>query len=153
SPLKLLTFSRPVQPVQAIIPKATEAAFPFVVLPHDGKSVNGYRTINPTLAEAIESAQSGDTIEISGNGPFPLFRIKLKTKALTLRAGPGFRPLFLRDAGENPLVPLFETEAPLVLEGLEIKIPDSGPGQQARIIKTSSAIHAANCRFRMTYGS
>jgi len=48
-----------------------------------------YRTMKRTLAEAVENARAASIIEIRGNGPFPLYRLLLGTKALTLRAAAG----------------------------------------------------------------
>ena len=39
-----------------------------------------------TLAEAVQAASDGDTIEIRGNGPFVSGPIKFR-RALTIRAG------------------------------------------------------------------
>jgi len=61
-----------------------------------------------TLEEALDALQPQDVIEIHGNGPFPVGGPKQKqivTDEFTLKAGSGFRPLFVSaaDAAENHL--------------------------------------------------
>src|SRR5207245_11815341 len=51
-----------------------------------------------TLAEAVFAAGAGDTIEIRGNGPHTVEPIEIEGRALTLRAGPGFRPTLQLDS-------------------------------------------------------
>ena len=46
-----------------------------------------------TLAEAVQGASDGDTIEIRGNGPFVSQPVNIQRTALTIRAGAGFRPV------------------------------------------------------------
>jgi len=108
-----------------------------------------------TLAEAVAAAQSGDTIEIRGNGPFVSHPIKVQGQALVIRAADGFRPvLHLSPEGIETYASLLETNAPLVLEGLEFhlvggKVPSpSGPPEIARTVRSRDAVlHVANCRF------
>jgi hypothetical protein len=75
-----------------------------------------------TLAEAVLAASDGDTIEIRCNGPIVTPPINLGNTALRIRAGEGFRPVIqLVPEGLKTDEPLFQTSAPLVLEGLEVK--------------------------------
>ena len=74
-------------------PKAEPKAF--VVL--GGKGVEERKF--DTLAEAVQGASDGDTIEIRGNGPF-VYRGRSRSRAaLTIRAGEGFRPVIKRSPG------------------------------------------------------
>ncbi len=78
--------------------------------PRDDKAEQKFAT----LAEAVSKATTGDTIEIRGNGPFQPGPLSLD-KALTLRAGAGFRPVLVHTTDGY----LLHTAAPLALEGLE----------------------------------
>ena len=119
----------------------------FVILAKDAKSEQKFAT----LAEAVAAAQSGDTIEICGNGPFvnPPFFIR---KALTIQAGQGFRPVMKMSLAQiQDASPLFETSAPLVLEGLHlerigIQRHQSGPLPKI-VVAQGAPVRVANCRF------
>jgi WD40 repeat protein len=123
------------------------AAAPFVILPRGGKAEQKFAT----LAEAVAAAESGDTIEVRGNGPFaspPVFI----AKPLTIWAGKGFGPVIeLSPAQVQGNIPLLETSAPLVLEGLELrrigkKYHESGP--LPKVMSADRApLRATNCRF------
>jgi len=63
---------------------------PFVLL-RDNKEVRAFKT----LFGVFNEMQSGDTIEVHGNGPFPLGLVRLQGKDLSLRAAPGYRPTFV----------------------------------------------------------
>lgn len=55
------------------------------------------------LAGAIAQLKDGDTIEVHGNGPFPVPEVRLDGKALIIRAAPGYRPQFVpRNVSYNP---------------------------------------------------
>ena len=94
------------------------APAPFVLLAKDAKAERKFATLD----EAVTAAQSGDTIEIRGNGPFVTEPIDLQTKDLVVRAGQGFRPV-LKQKPETiaALAPLIYTKGSLVLEGLELQ--------------------------------
>ena len=93
------------------------AAQPFVILPKNNKIEEKFAT----LADAVTGAQSGDTIEIRGDGPFVTEPIKITRKALTIRAGDGYRPhLRLRPEGIDQH--MLSTDAALVLEGLTLEV-------------------------------
>src|SRR5262245_6795108 len=90
----------------AAVAKAEKGAF--VLLGGKGVEVRKF----DTLAEAVQGASDGDTIEIRGNGPFVSQPINIARTALTIRAGQGFRPVIKL---------MLQTDAPLVLEGLELQ--------------------------------
>src|SRR5262249_52702059 len=100
-----------------------------------------------TLAEAVAEAQSGDTIEIRGNGPFICQPIDLKDKALTLRAGQGYRPVLELDQQRKTASHLLQTEARLTLEGLTLrrqgdhKLPLPWPA----IVSTNGPLYLTHC--------
>ena len=73
--------------------KKGEPAKPFVILPREGHPEQAHSM----LADAVKAAQSGDTIEIRGDGPFLMDTVNLDQKALALQAGAGFRPVLRRD--------------------------------------------------------
>src|SRR5262249_19491823 len=60
-----------------------------------------------TLAEAVQGASDGDTIEVRGDGPFLSGPVHIDA-ALTMRAAPGCRPVIRFDPGsernEEPLM-------------------------------------------------
>ena len=103
--------------------KAVPAA-PFVILAKDRRG----ETRHPTLADAVKAAQSGDTIEIQGNGPYETTPLNLGQKSLVLRAGQETTPFFRLKAGSGE--PMIKTAAALTLEGLELHrdAPDENPG-------------------------
>src|SRR5262249_36492550 len=73
------------EPPAAIAPKAEPAAF--VLLGGKGVAVRKF----DTLAEAVQTAYDGDTIEIRGNGPFVSDGVAINKK-LVIRAGTGYAP-------------------------------------------------------------
>src|SRR5262249_34670466 len=101
-----------------------------------------------TLAEAVQSASDGDTIEVRGNGPFASAPINLHNTALTIRAAAGFRPVLKLGPPDDPAMAFLTTSAPLVLEGLELQRMPPLPGEGWQVIVYSyHALYAANCRF------
>ena len=101
-----------------------------------------------TLAEAVQSASDGDTIEVRGNGPFVTETVTI-TAALTIRAGEGFRPVInLSGKAAQNDQPLFETRNRLVLEGLELFRPKGSKTGTMVISYSGPLVAAANCRFR-----
>src|SRR5439155_23094350 len=106
-----------------------------------------------TLAEAVQSASDGDTIEVRGNGPFLSQPINCQRTALTIRAGEGFRPVIKLSPEAVPHKgPLLTTSAALVLEGLELHRapPDAPPGSGGdSVVEIYGApLRFANCRSR-----
>jgi formylglycine-generating enzyme required for sulfatase activity/tRNA A-37 threonylcarbamoyl transferase component Bud32 len=127
------------------------AGEPFVVLDAASKKERKFAT----LADAVTAAQSGDTIEINGDGP-PITRpIKITGKALTIRAAPGAAPTLLllkRDPSADPADPTghIETDSSLTLEGLAFHAIDPGNIVYARHWGKDASLRVANCRFVVT---
>jgi hypothetical protein len=117
----------------------------FVILGLDGQPKLSFAT----LADAVAGARGGDTIEIRGDGPFAIELIRL-TIPLTIRAGPGCRPVLKPiSQGEKDVRGLLDARARLVLEGLEFQ-----SGKEHFPAGDATALHAlavplqvANCRF------
>jgi hypothetical protein len=106
-----------------------------------------------TLAEAVQGASDGDTIEIRGNGPFLTKPVDLQHRALVIRAGAGFRPV-IKCPADEPGQNLIRSAGPLVLEGLDLQWlnatgpkPDSGLHSLVATWGPAARVHAANCRF------
>ncbi len=100
-----------------------------------------------TLAEAVQGASEGDTIEIHGNGPFVSEPIAI-SNALTIRAGKGFRPRIIRSETQPRHNFLLVSDAPLNLEGLELEIPDFRDQMFRSVVMCRrTTIQAAHCRF------
>ena len=103
------------QVTKAEAPKAEPKAF--VLLGGKGVAERKF----DTLAEAVQGASDGDTIEVRGNGPFVSEPIDIKRQALTIRAGAGFRPVIkLSPKRSSRNVPCYRPMRALVLEGLEL---------------------------------
>jgi hypothetical protein len=126
-------------------PKAEPGAF--VVLGGKGIAERKF----DTLAEAVQGAGAGDTIEIRGNGPFACDPV-IVTRALTIRAATGFLPVIKGNARpvEEGVPVLLRTQAPLVLEGLELHMRGPGPALIVRAVARGERLHVANCRFVLT---
>jgi len=102
-----------------------------------------------TLAEAVQSASDGDTIEIRGNGPF-LSQPIVIYRALTVRAGESFRPVIRMapEVTQNDASALLVTNAALVLEGIEMdRAISDDPRSWAVVRSYRASLRAANCRF------
>ena len=111
-----------------------------------------------TLAEAVDAAQSGDTIEVCWDGAFQTKPILIgRNKSLVIRAGEGSRPTIEVLSDRESL--LLADGASLVLEGLTLGHGDPGdpkpweprPPQRllpkALITCHEARLHAAHCRF------
>jgi hypothetical protein len=99
------------------------AIAPFVILAKDKRD----ETRHATLADAVKAAQSGDTIEIRGDGPFETEPIAPGEKALTIRAGAGCRPVLrLAPTHFKTGKALLTNYGPLTLEGLELHRLEAG---------------------------
>jgi TusA-related sulfurtransferase len=120
---------------------------PFVILAKDGQPEQAA----VTLQGAVAAAQSGDTIEIRGDGPFIVPLIELKKKALTLRAGKENWPvLSLAPEAVAADLPQLTTEAALTLEGLELRRDGTGKrgaGGLFHIRASGAALALTHCRF------
>jgi hypothetical protein len=118
-----------------------------VLLGAKGKEVGKY----DTLAEAVERAANGDTIEVRSNGTFISDPIKIDNRALVIRAGQHFRPIIrLSPEGAQENAPLLTTTGDLVLEGLELQRDSvlKTPANLLHFVLSSNArLHVANCRF------
>jgi serine/threonine protein kinase len=125
-------------------------ATPFAILPRAGEAEQPFAT----LAQAVAAAHSDDTIEVRGNGPFITDPIRIVGRALTIRAADGFRPVLrLSPEAAQGDKPLLSTDAPLVLEGLDLQRVggrrwESGSPTYLEVLYSSYApLHAVNCRF------
>lgn len=130
------------------IKEFSSAAAPFVILAKEKRA----EALHATLAEAVKAAQSGDIIEIRGDGPFESMPIDLGKKALTICAGAGYRPhVKHQPIDPESKEPLLLTWGPLVLEGLTL---ERGANPEAvdwvnrgsLITVWNSAVRLANCR-------
>src|SRR4029077_1049143 len=118
-----------------VVPEAKSGAFVLM----GGKGVAERKF--DTLAEAVQFATDGDTIEGRGYGPFIGDRIKTR-HALTIRAGSGFRPVIMDSPGASLQEVPFVTAAQLRLEGLELRC------ERVRVmIHAFELLAAANCGF------
>lgn len=111
-----------------------------------------------SLSEAVANANSGDTIEVQGNGPFLTDPIRITDCDLTIRAAEGSRPVIkLNPQKTSPLepgdvAPIFLSEARLVLEGLELHRSANAETHEVWggcfIISVGRELNLANCSFR-----
>jgi hypothetical protein len=126
-------------------PPAPAATGPFVILAQDGRAEQKLET----LAEAVQFAGDGDTIEIRGDGPFETGGVRVHGRDLVIRAGPGCRPvlaLSARGRGEDRQI--IWSDAALALEGLTLQRIGSSRNDGAPLINTvGSPLRVANCRF------
>ena len=105
-----------------------------------------------TLAEAVQRASAGDTIEIRGNGPFVTPGVTIGQR-LVIRAGPDHTPtLTLSRAAADKNIPLITTSASLVLEGLELRRTGGADGEfEGRypilVRAWNKELSVSNCRF------
>jgi hypothetical protein len=114
-----------VAPDQLRPPPVAGGAF---VRMRNGQVVAGY----PSLAEAAAVAESGEMIEIRGDGPFTSAEIAGKNRVLSLRAAPGYHPVL--DGG------LTWSGDTLTLEGLDVR-----RGGVRAIGASSTVMRLANC--------
>jgi hypothetical protein len=125
--------------------KAEKSAF--VVLGRKGVAERKF----DTLAEAVLATSNGGTIEVRGNGPFISQPVDIRDTALSIRAGNGFHPVIALSPEPTEGYPhLLQTDAPLVLEGLEFQAarPKSLEASgRVGIAVGGSSFHAANCQF------
>jgi WD40 repeat protein/tRNA A-37 threonylcarbamoyl transferase component Bud32 len=144
--------SRPTSPpadTKNQTPKAGAGAF--AVLGGNGGAERNFET----LAEAVQAATSGDTIEIRGNGPFVSRPVKITGTPLTIRAGQGFRPVIRLDLKEAQAGDaLLETRGTLCVEGVELQAIGS-PSQDVKpywsvllhALGADARLFVTNCRF------
>jgi serine/threonine protein kinase len=136
-----------VSPAAIQKPVRTSAVFPFVVIRQDQRPERSFGT----LAEAVKGSQSGDTIEIRGNGPFDSTPIDLGAKALVIRAAASFKPVIRLNADANPKQEQLLTRAELVLEGVEFDLrrhtAKEGSPSVTVLRSERSPVLMTNCRF------
>jgi serine/threonine-protein kinase len=124
-----------------------------------GFEVDGVPGRFPTLPSAVAAAPDGATITIHGNGPFRFKSVRLLGKALTLRAGDGYRPQFqlVPDAEGQPWQPLLAADRPLRLDGIDlIQEPasrTSAPDTTHLIYVEKASLALTNCVVRAPGGS
>ncbi len=107
-----------------------------------------------SLAEAIEQATDGATIEIRGDGPFRSPPLSVGAKRLTLRAADGSRPMIIMESPGQPSErPWLQTEADLTLEGLDIRwMTDAGGGgRNEEVLLGRSVVAATGGRLQLTH--
>jgi tRNA A-37 threonylcarbamoyl transferase component Bud32 len=95
---------------------------PFVRTRAGGASSGAYTS----LEEALDTLRDGEAVVVHGNGPFPLPALRLRRGSLTLRAAPGFRPVFVgsADAPVPEGKPWFDLERTVVdVEGCDFRCP------------------------------
>lgn len=106
-----------------------------------------------TLAEAVQRASDGDTIEVRGNGPFVSDGVNIRQR-LVIRAGEGYTPsITLSQASAEKNIPLLTTSASLALEGLELRRVGGPEGQIENLYPSllrawdgSGELEVVNCR-------
>ncbi|HET6879681.1 MAG TPA: protein kinase [Pirellulales bacterium] len=124
--------------------RTTDREKPFVVVRAEGKERKEFKR----FTEAIALLRDGDAIEIHGNGPFSIPRLRLDNKGLTVRAAPGYRPVLVAKDKLAYLAPWFEIYGgSITLDGCDFYSDDAnwaflgeGPQWEWR-----------NCRF-ITHG-
>ena len=106
------------------------------------------------LTEALRRASDGDTIEIRSNGPIVTEPLIVRGRALTIRAGEGFRPVLRLDPQRSrEFATILWSDSSLTLEGLEYWRLDPtawriGLGiPSPKLVDSHGAIQVAHCRF------
>jgi serine/threonine protein kinase len=131
--------------VTAHPPAAGPPSKPFVLHLRQDGSTREY----DTLADTLDDARDGDAVVIHGNGPFVFAPVRIGY-ALTIRAGPGFLPVFRMAPKANG--ELLQTDSPLVLEGLAFEGLAEGKDQdryRMHLVSNKAPLLLANCRFTM----
>jgi formylglycine-generating enzyme required for sulfatase activity/serine/threonine protein kinase len=103
-----------------------------------------------TLAEAVQGASDGDTVEIRGNGPFMTGPIKLPPAALAIRAGDGCRPVIETGPDAWDTNEWIWAHGPLALEGLTFRGTKTGlrdGSVNAVKVDAYSPLFVTHCRF------
>lgn len=96
-----------------------------------------------SLPECVAAARPNDTIEISGTGSVEVASVRIVGKPLRFRAALGASPVLI---GTNNLLPIFESDSPLVLEGLTLERSISELKVPPLIRVTNSFLRLAYCR-------
>jgi hypothetical protein len=117
------------------------AVAPFVVVGTKGKPDRACLS----LQNAVDTAESGGTIEIHGDGPTPVpiaTASAVINKPLTLRAGAGQRTILVHKTAGS----LLRATAPLTLEGLEFYGDQHLEEGETLIEVTGAPLRIAHCR-------
>jgi len=130
-------------PIVRIEPKE-----PFAILARGPRAERRFGT----LAEAVNYAGHGETIEIRGNGPFVTDPVLITGRAMTIRAAEGFTPVLrLSPKGTKAASPLLESDSALVLEGLELQrvgeVDWHHKPPPRTVCSRQAPLFVANCRF------
>ncbi len=109
------------------------------------------------LSQAVAAAADGNTIEITGNGPFDIAGVTIAGKSLTIRAADGFEPVLAHklellqdpDREKDLRYGLAVRGSRLSLEGLRIQ---TDPDPRKKVAWTAIALdggelRAVNCNF------
>lgn len=104
-----------------------------------------------SLAKAIAAANDGDSIILSGPGPFVTSPLCWQGKALTLRAANGTRPRLELRSNDDPWQALLQTDRALTLEGLELALAEDKSRKRTQqatpLIRCAGApLSLSNCR-------
>src|SRR5262249_14662999 len=94
-----------------------------------------------TLAEAVQRASDGDTIEIRGNGPFVTHPIVIGQGTRVIRAGAGYRPVIRFVREESDTRELINSDAALTLEGVDFQGDRPAPKQSSIAIALGPSLH------------
>jgi hypothetical protein len=105
----------------------------FAIVGHEGRFA--------TLGEAVRTADGGDTIEVSGDGPIASPRIDVRGKRLTVRAAAGCRPVFVPGAAARSAQWL-TSDTDLTLEGIGVDWPGGEPADAASMSRDEAAVSA-----------
>jgi hypothetical protein len=124
-----------------------------------GFEVDGIPERFASLPAAIAAAPDGATVTIHGDGPFYLKPLRISGRALTLRAGDGYRPRFqwAPDANGQPWQALLSADRPLRLEGIELvrefAAHDSALATTHLVYVENASLDLVNCTIRTPRGS
>jgi hypothetical protein len=123
TPLLFVKFGRhPLKTeVRAAAPSEGVAAAPFVALTAKGERLGGFAD----LREAAEKTPAGGIVELCWDGPNEMTPLQLPAKALTLRAGKGFRPVWI---SKSDSAAALSASAPLVIDGIRFVLEANSPG-------------------------
>ena len=111
------------------------------------------------LEEALQAALDGSTIEITGPGPFIVEPCRLDGRHLRIVAAAKSQPvLVFNDTLGDQRTAMFETDASLILEGLELRAAQfhqASPRQNPRplILARGPELRLIHCRLRGGSGS
>jgi serine/threonine protein kinase len=110
-----------------------------------GFVVESSATTHATLAAALAEAVDGDTVVLSGDGPFATAPLSITGKALTLRAAAGSHPVLHLDAPAGAWKSLLATDRPLELEGIELRRAPGGEPTHL-VCATGASLRLVRCR-------